>query len=282
MSSNRSNRSLSSDSPAKAAVAEHGLLLIGHGTRDPRGRDEFLQTVTMVRQSVHPTPVEAAFLELAEPTISVAATRLAANGVRRMVAVPVLLFAAGHARRDIPRALQQVRNDTAISQIVQSDPLDCHPELLRLSSSCYEEAVQSLPPLEPDQTVLVMVGRGSRDDRATARMFRFAERCPQRRWVARVETCFYAMARPSLDAALEAAAALPVQRVVVQPHLLFQGDLLGALRERVSVQARKHPKTQWTVTRHLGPSPAVVRALVDRWMHARTTLPGPKSRLTSP
>ncbi len=266
------------DTTANSADPGPGLLLVGHGTRDGRGREEFLQTVDMVRRTLRPTRVEAAFLELAEPTIAMAATLLAEEGVRSLVVAPVLLFAAGHARSDIPLALQQVRDDIDIPQIVQTDPLDCHPELLRLSANRFEEAVRTLPPLDRVQTVLLLVGRGSRDDRAIERMHRFAELGAQRRRVARVETCFYAMARPSLDTALQEAAALPTTRVVVQPHLLYQGELLRALRERVDAQARTYPETQWTVTPHLGPAPAVARALVDRFHQARRRLPGPKRR----
>ncbi|MEE3220587.1 MAG: CbiX/SirB N-terminal domain-containing protein, partial [Planctomycetota bacterium] len=85
-----------------SAAPNSGLLLVGHGTRSSRGRDELLTTANAVGSRME-IVVEPAFLELTEPTIDDAVTRLADRGVRRMTVMPLLLFAAGHAKRDIPR-----------------------------------------------------------------------------------------------------------------------------------------------------------------------------------
>src|SRR5262245_1199599 len=84
------------------------LLLIGHGSRDAIGTAEFLATAELVRKAVAGTSVEPCFLEFAQPTIAEGFQSLAARGVGRIVAVPVLLFSAGHAKQDIPAALAAV------------------------------------------------------------------------------------------------------------------------------------------------------------------------------
>src|SRR5258707_5141020 len=83
-----------------------GLLLVGHGTRDAAGLDEFAVVVERVRVAAS-EPVEGCFLELARPTIGEGLARLVDRGVRRVTVVPVLLFAAGHAKRDIPAAVEE-------------------------------------------------------------------------------------------------------------------------------------------------------------------------------
>ncbi len=90
-----------------AAAAEVGLLLVGHGTREPAGVNEFLTVAKLVAERFPQGPVESSFLELATPTIGEGVARLAQQGVRRVVVAPVILFAAGHIRRDIPAAVRR-------------------------------------------------------------------------------------------------------------------------------------------------------------------------------
>ena len=50
-------------------------------------------------------PVEFGYLEFATPIIRDGLDRLRAKGVNRVLAVPGMLFAAGHAKNDIPSVL---------------------------------------------------------------------------------------------------------------------------------------------------------------------------------
>ena len=67
---------------------------------------------------------------------------------------------------------------------------------------------------------------------------------------------------------LAAAAAGPFRHVVVQPHLLFRGELLKRVRAEVESAARSTPKKTWRVAGHLGASPllaeAAARIIVNR------------------
>ena len=85
-----------------------GVLLVGHGSREPEGVTEFLDTARLVAQRAGQAVVEPCFLEFARPTIDEGYCRLIERGARRVVVVPALLFAAGHGRRDIPAAVAAV------------------------------------------------------------------------------------------------------------------------------------------------------------------------------
>jgi len=254
------------------AESEHGLLLVGHGTRDVEGQNEFIQTACSVAGLLGRMAVEPCFLELAEPTIDVAIERLAAQGIRRLSVMPLLLFAAGHAKRDIPQAVgHAIRKIRLIDRLephaerpfAQLPPLGCHAKLLELSSLRFAEAVANRPAVAPEDTALVMVGRGSRDEDATAEMFSFARQRGERSPVDPVETCFVAMAEPPLGDCLERMAASDFRRVVIQPHLLFGGQLLARISDIVVQFARRHPDTEWVVARHLGPHALLDAAIVD-------------------
>ena len=85
--------------------SDRGLLLVGHGTVDPCGSTEFMETAADVARVCGGVPVEPCFLELAEPDIQTGVARLAQRGVKHLTVAPLLLFAAGHAKHDIPRGV---------------------------------------------------------------------------------------------------------------------------------------------------------------------------------
>ena len=83
-----------------------GLILFGHGARDPRWREPFDRLEKMVSQA-HAGPVSLAFLELKEPNLSGAAQLLVSRGATRIVVVPLFLGTGGHIRRDLPLLLEE-------------------------------------------------------------------------------------------------------------------------------------------------------------------------------
>ena len=88
-----------------------GLLIVGHGTRSERGLAEFREAVELVARGSPGVPVAGCFLELARPSIKEGMARLVADGCQRIVVLPLLLFAAGHAKQDIPAAVQAAARD---------------------------------------------------------------------------------------------------------------------------------------------------------------------------
>ncbi len=247
-----------------------GLLLVGHGTRNAAGQVEMLEAGAAVAGEID-MPLETGFLELAEPTIDQAIDRLHERDVRQLVVMPLLLFAAGHAKRDIPAAVaESAARFDGLAVGPQTDVLACHPDLIELSAQRFEEALADRPSIPAEQTHLVMVGRGSHDKDAIAAMNRLTELRRQRIPCRSAETCFLSMASPSLTDTLKkwvdefrAANADMPRRIVVQPHLLFQGDLLATLSSRVGEAAAETPAIDWIVTGHLGPHPFLVRAIRD-------------------
>jgi sirohydrochlorin ferrochelatase len=251
------------------AILSAGVLLVGHGTRDPAGIAEFLLLAKRLRGLLKPRPLEACFLELAEPTIADALERLIRRGSRQVTIVPLLLTAAGHAKRDIPAAVAEVSAAHPELIVRQTPALDCHPRIVDLSTRRYEEALAGQRVMPSEQTLLLLVGRGSSDAEAVSTVRRFAELRAKRSKVGRVETCFAAVAKPSLEEMLPIVAAADVPRVVVQPHLLFRGRLLSDVRDSVArFETRETAsaalrRTEWIVTGPLGPEPELAEAVLD-------------------
>src|SRR5262245_61355286 len=129
--------------PRRSGEATAGLLLVGHGTRSRRGIDEFHQLAEQVARQAAPLAVEPAFLEMCQPTIRDGLQRLFERGARHVMVSPLLLFAAGHAKRDIPRAVSDALAELCVTDQVttaMAGHLGCHPAILELSARRFRES----------------------------------------------------------------------------------------------------------------------------------------------
>jgi sirohydrochlorin cobaltochelatase len=224
--------------------------------------DELRSVARQLAAACPQAVVEHCFLELAEPTIAEGIARCMEQGVQRLTVQPLLLFAAGHAKRDIPEEVVRAAHKFPPLEVTFSPHLGCHLRMLELSELRFAEAIASREPVPDAETLLLMVGRGSRDPSANLEMARFTRLRWERRALGWVETCFTAMTWPSLADGLAAAASLAKRRIVVQPHLLFRGELLTRVQEETAAAARQNDK-EWILAGHLGPHALLVEALID-------------------
>jgi sirohydrochlorin cobaltochelatase len=236
-----------------------GVVVVGHGTADPVGAAETAAVAAAVARLLAGVPLELGFLEIARPSIAEALAALARRGCRDVVAAPLLLFTAGHAERDVPDAL---RDGAALAGlgVVQAAALGVHPDIVRLSRVRREEALAARAAVAAEESVLLLVGRGSSSPTARSQLESFATATAPP--PLRVEVGFVAAARPTLAEAINAAAS--ARRVIVQPHLLFRGHVEDQVAAAVRQARIDHPRTEWLEAARLGADPLVARAIVER------------------
>lgn len=107
------------------------LLLVAHGSRDPR----HAATVTALRDRVRALrpwqQVEVGYLDFNAPSVPQVLERLADEGARSVVAVPLLLGRAFHAKSDIPGVLRETAARLPRLAVHQAPVLGPHPLLVR-------------------------------------------------------------------------------------------------------------------------------------------------------
>src|SRR5690606_186340 len=86
--------------------AQPPLLIVAHGSRDPRSAATVRALAEVVRTQAEGRDVRVAFLDLSEPSVGDALAALHAEGHRHVVAVPLLLGHAYHARIDLPALVE--------------------------------------------------------------------------------------------------------------------------------------------------------------------------------
>jgi sirohydrochlorin cobaltochelatase len=244
-----------------------GVLVVGHGTADPVGVAETKHVTELVAEGLPGIPVTLGFLEVCGPTINEALGVLAAAGCRMVIAAPLLLFEAGHAKRDIPEAILEAARDRGID-VAQADPLGCHPALVALSQRRRADAIANSGDVSPDRTTLVMVGRGSSDPTAFEQLTTFTQlTLPHEAAFHRILFGFVAAARPSLAQALQEAVDPSdhgVRTVLVQPHVLFRGHVEDQVAMAIDRGQASRPDLTWVRVPRLGSDPLVAEALVAR------------------
>ncbi len=81
-----------------------GVLLVGHGSRLPYGKDVVSQIADMYREDEGHL-VEVGFMNMSKPSIPEAINSLALKGAETIIVTPVFLAHGVHTTEDIPRIL---------------------------------------------------------------------------------------------------------------------------------------------------------------------------------
>ena len=86
-------------------MSEAAVLLCGHGSRDCEAIAEFELVAAALHPSLPEFDVGIGYLEFARPTIRDGLDALAERGARQIFAIPGMLLAASHVKRDLPREI---------------------------------------------------------------------------------------------------------------------------------------------------------------------------------
>jgi sirohydrochlorin cobaltochelatase len=243
------------------------LLIVGHGTRSSLGVAEFGELVELVRKQaesavVPPAAVAGGFLELAPPPLSDSVAELVAGGARHISVVPLVLVAAGHAKGDVPAALERERGRHPGVSFAYGRPLGPHPALL----GAMETRVDAV--LEHEDragTVLLVIGRGTTDPDANAEVAKVARLLEEGRGYGGVEYGFISLAEPGVPAALERCRRLGARRIVVVPYFLFAGVLPDRVITQSQAFAAEHPELDVRVSGLLGATTELADLVLERY-----------------
>ena len=241
-----------------------GVLICGHGSRNRLAVEEFAQMVDALRPRLAPMPVEHGYLEFARPILRDGLEALREKGVTKVLAIPAMLFAAGHAKNDIPSVLNTYTAETGL-------PIDYGRELgvdrLMVSAAgarvqeCLDAAKHDVPLAE---TLLVVVGRGSSDPDANSNVAKVTRLLVEGFGFGWGETVYSGVTFPLVEPGLRHAVKLGFRRVVVVPYFLFSGVLVSRIRQHTELVAADHPEVEFLSAGYLGDHTLVVDTFKER------------------
>ncbi|MGW5303527.1 sirohydrochlorin chelatase [Streptomyces griseoluteus] len=235
------------------------LLIVAHGSRDPRHAATVHALVARVRSMRPDLRVVTGFLDFNVPSVGGVLESLAAGGVREVVAQPLLLTRAFHAKADIPAVLREAPRGMRVRQ---AEVLGPSPLLVSaLERRLYEAGVS---PADKSSTGVVLASAGSSDAEAIAVIADIAREWWRTGWCA-VRPAFASARLPRTEDAVRELRAQGCERVAVAPYVLAP----GFLPDRIARGAADAD----VLAEVLGPAPEVARVLLDRYTEALRSVP---------
>ncbi|MEU7637909.1 sirohydrochlorin chelatase [Streptomyces sp. NPDC039016] len=236
------------------------LLVIAHGSRDPRHAATVTALCARVRKLRPGLRVAVGYLDFNAPRVPRVLERLEADGVRNVVALPLLLTRAFHAKSDIPAVLREAAARLPLLTVHQAEVLG--PSLLLTSALERRLEEAGLRPDDHRSTGVVLASAGSSDPEAIAVIAEIA-----REWRRTAEWCavrpaFASASLPRTADAVRALRAEGIQRVAVAPYVIAP----GFLPDRIAAGAREARAD--ILAPVLGAAPELARLLLRRYDQA--------------
>ncbi len=239
------------------------LLIVGHGSRVPQAVVEFNQFAAAVAAQIN-IPTATCFLELADPDLATglsdAAHTVGAGG--EVLVLPLFLGGAAHQKNDVAAAIHWARAHFPDVNFHYGTPLNPHANLVALTALRVEETLTA-DTLPPEETAVLVVGRGSSDPASNAEIARTASLLWEKRPFLTVEYAFQAVAHPKVADGLQRCLTLGARQIVVVPYLLFTGKVDESIRAIADRFSRERGIPVLT-TKYLNAHPLVVAVAVQR------------------
>ena len=231
------------------------LLGVAHGSKDPASQEvvqELLARTAALRPGLR---TAAAYVDNASPSIRAALAGLAADDVRDVVVLPLLLTPASHSKTDVAASVQAGRLAHPGMRLRYGRPLGPHPVLVDVLARRLAEAGAA-----PDAPVVVVAG-GALDPDANAQVAATGRLLFEGRGFPWVDVAFASTARPSVPEALERLRAQGFARASVARYFLGPG-YLPRLVER---QARAVEGLDVVVSAPLGATDGLASLVLGRF-----------------
>ncbi|MBI1336663.1 MAG: cobalamin biosynthesis protein CbiX [Phycisphaera sp.] len=135
------------------------VIIVDHGSRREESNKMLEDFVGMFRAASHFAIVEAAHMELAEPSIATAFDRCVERGARRVVVSPYFLSPGKHWNQDIPRLTAEAAKKHPGVEFVVGAPIGLHPMMVDVVQSRIDHCLQHAVGHAPECNVCAGTGR---------------------------------------------------------------------------------------------------------------------------
>jgi len=240
-------------------------MVCGHGSRDTGAVEEFQAVAQGLKERLPQYETDWGFLEFATPVIRTGLDALRAKGIRKVLAVPGMLFAAGHAKNDIPSVLNAYQAQNPELEISYARELGIDLKLIRAAGERVEDALQKAGDgVSREDTLLVVVGRGASDPDANSNVAKVTRMLWEGLGLGWAETAYSGVTFPLVEPGLEHATRLGYKRIVVFPYFLFTGILVQRIYHYTDIVAAKYPEIEFIKASYLNDHPRVLDAFAER------------------
>ena len=250
---------------------DQAILLCGHGSRKKEGVQALAQLAGKMQERYNDITIEHGFLELARPDYHEVIRKLYDQGIRRIYALPVFLFAGVHMNYEIPELMKQYQSEMEGLEISLASHIGIGDELIRLAEKRIVEAEYERYGKSLDHTndLLLTIGVGSSISESNADIAKLTRLIWEKTHFGFSEYAFISkLTFPSVADVLKIINHMPFERIVVFPALLFPGIFLDKVFMAIE-EFRKEANKEVIFAEPFGPDDLLVDILEKRKQEAR-------------
>ena len=244
-----------------------GIMVCGHGSRSVSAIDQFSNVVSQLKSYFPSIPLEFGYLEFSNPVIRDGLDKLREHGCNHILAIPGMLFAAMHAKNDIPSVLNNYSKLHNI-KIEYGRDLGIDSNLIEAASDrineCITEANDTGLIVNKSETCLVVIGRGSSDPDANSNISLVARLIMEKTNLGCVEVGYSGVTFPLVKPCLEHVAKLGFKRIIVFPYFLFTGILIDRIYGFTDMVAKDNDSIQFLKAGYFNNHPKLLETFANR------------------
>lgn len=248
-------------------MSKIGVMVCGHGSRSQAAVDEFAQVAEGLKPHFPDWEVDYGYLEFANPVMRDGLDNLRNAGCDQILAVPGMLFAAMHAKNDIPTVLNSYAAKHGI-EVKYGRELGVDPKMIAAAADRIQEAVDKANAAHGDlplnETCLVVIGRGASDPDANSNVSKVARLLQEGMGFGWTEVGYSGVTFPLVEPCLDHVAKLGYKRVIVFPYFLFAGVLIDRIYGFTDEAAASYPNIQFQKAGYLNDHPKVIETFAER------------------
>lgn len=249
-------------------MSKIGVMICGHGSRSQDAVDEFAVLAEKLPELLPADwAVDYGYLEFANPVIRDGLDRLRSKGCDRILAVPGMLFAAMHAKNDIPTVLNTYAEKHGVD-LSYGRELGVDPKMISAAGARISQAVDQanteFGELPLAQTCLVVIGRGASDPDANGNVAKVARMLQEGMGFGWCEVGYSGVTFPLVEPCLQHVTRLGYQRVIVFPYFLFAGVLIDRIYGFTDQVAAANPDINFVKAGYLKDHPQVLETFAER------------------
>lgn len=212
-------------------MTKKAWLICGHGTRRAEGAHDFLSFVGTLKKR-HPNQlIEGGFLELSAPDYETVIKKLYQQGVREIVAQPLLLFTGVHLKHDIPALMYKYQDQFPGLNIRLGSFLGTVEPIVDLAIERITETCPTLSDHEKKDTLFIAAPIGASVSEANGDAAKLTRLIWEKSGLGFATYGFVSrMAWPSISDVLLLIKTFPHTRVVISPLTFFSGVYLERIQ----------------------------------------------------
>jgi precorrin-8X/cobalt-precorrin-8 methylmutase len=248
----------------------YAICLLGHGSREQEGIQEFLILLKKLRKTKFCSITEYGFLGYSRPTIPEALSACQQDGIKNIIIMPSILLPGEHTKKDIPNAIGKVFQNRPDINIFYAEPLGTQAEIMKVCKDrIWEAENSSQKTISHSETLFITVAHGSHDINSNSQVEKNFHLLGQKLSFGKTIVHFAGLSQKPLEEKLEEFLEPQFRRIILFPFFLFTGTWVKRVHTLANIFQIKYPDTEFIRSACLKDHKLIVKTLIQQ---ARTSI----------